>query len=177
MSKVTTEQRSQEFAVWKTIKVGTGLKTADDFRRALKEGSYRFNDWVSDLLSRPEFVVATVAGEADLVVASNADLGRPNGCTYRETCELALATGVLDLCEPEDGPQLRLQYPDQPCGEWLTMAMKAIRGSNGHLGVFDVGRGDFGQWLFSRGGNPDYFRGGDCQFAFRRRKQPLELKI
>jgi len=33
-----------EFKVWKTIKLGTGLKTADDFRKAIKHGGMKIGN-------------------------------------------------------------------------------------------------------------------------------------
>ncbi len=155
--------------IWKKIQVGTGLITPDDFRRALKAGGYLLGDWASNLFDQEDFKVASKLTEVDLVVASNADLGRPKGCTFKETYDLIIAAGH-PLCEPEDGPQLRLQYPDQPKGERLILAMKPIRDSGGALGVFSVERDDDDRWLDADYGSPDAFGGGGCRFVFRARK-------
>lgn len=156
--------------IWKKIQVGTGLVTPDDFRQALKAGDYRLGDWASNMFDQGAFTVAVQPAEIELIVASNADLGRPEGCIYQETCDLIVASGHT-LCEPEDGPQLRLQYPDQPKGESLILAMKPIRGSGGDLSVFRVGHGDNGRWLHAGFGDPDFFGDGGCRFVFRARKQ------
>ena len=39
-----------EFKVFKTIKLGTGLKTAGDFRKAIKDNKMRIGDWANDIL-------------------------------------------------------------------------------------------------------------------------------
>jgi hypothetical protein len=63
------------FTVWKTIKLGTGLTTADDFRTALKENNFDFGEWADNLLGKTAFTTASKETEADLVIASLADLG------------------------------------------------------------------------------------------------------
>ena len=47
---------------------------------------------------------------------------------YDRICTCAIEIG-LELCPVEVGPQLRLQYPIQPCSEQLTIATEAIRDS------------------------------------------------
>ncbi len=147
----------QQFPVWRTIKVGTKLKTTDHFRAALKEGDYRVSSWANDLLDRPEFVTATEEHEVDLALVSVEELGfedpDDDGIEYQDICARVLDLG-LELCEPEDGPQLQLQYPDQPKGEWVIMVMKAIRGSDGDLLLFRVEHDDGGRWLDDCYGSP-----------------------
>ncbi len=157
------------FPIWKKIQVGTGLKTPDGFRQVLKAGGYLLGDWASNLFDQKDFTVASKLTEVDLVIASNTDLGRPKGCTFQETCDLIIAAGY-PLCEPEDGPQLRLQYPDQPKGERLIMAMKPIHGSDGSMSVFRVEHDGGGRWLSALYGGPDGFGYGFCRFVFRARK-------
>ncbi len=155
--------------VFKTIKLGTGLKTADDFRKALVNGCYHISVLATTILDRPEFTVATQETEIDLVAISVAELGFKEGAKrqdiYERTQELGLA-----LCPAEVGPQLRLQYKDQPKGEWFIIAMKPITHSDGSLYVFRVGHDDVGLWLRSSYGNPDNFWHADSRWVFLRRK-------
>lgn len=46
------------FPAWKTINLGTGLKTPDDFRRAHKESGYCVSDRADEILSKLSFTVA-----------------------------------------------------------------------------------------------------------------------
>lgn len=155
-----------EFKVWKTIKLGVpGLKTADDFRAALEAAGHKIGNWGSDIMGKKEFTVDDRETEVDLVVVSNADLGRPEGCTRAKTYELATKAGLLK-CPAEVGPQLRLQYPDQPKGEWLLIGMDPIPDSNGNLRVFYVGRDGDDLWLISYDGGPDDHWDGDTLWVF-----------
>lgn len=153
------------FPVWKTIKLGTGLKTADDFRKTLKAGGHRIGDWGNDILSKPDFKVSDKEAEIDLVIVSNVDLGFKEGACLRDTYKRALKLGLV-LCPNEVGPQLRLQYTDQPMDEWLLIAMDSIKNSVGDLSVFDVVRYDSGSWLFGDDGRPDDFWDSDDRFVF-----------
>ena len=162
-------RRGVQFPVWRTIKLGTGLKTADDFRKALADNGFKVSDWANDILGQPAFTAATEEIEVDLVVVSNAELGFEKGAKLKDTYARAKELG-LELCSPEVGPQLRLQHENQPRGEWLLIAMEPIADSDGGLYVFNVRHGGADLWLYSRGGRPDVFRDGFNQFVFVRRK-------
>ncbi|MBI4090684.1 MAG: hypothetical protein HY422_01545, partial [Candidatus Komeilibacteria bacterium] len=75
-----------------------------------------------------------------------------------------------ELCPAEVGPQLRLQYQDQPLNEWLVIAMEAISVSDGNLLVFYVKHLVVGQWLGTYSGSPGYLFNPDGRFVFTRRK-------
>jgi hypothetical protein len=154
---------------WKTIKLGTGLTTAADFCEAIHSAGMNIDDWANDILGKPAFTVATSVTEVDLVVASVAELGFKDGATREDIYVRAKELG-LDLCPPEVGPQLRLQYTDQPKGEWLVIAMESITDSEGNLDLFLVKHDDCACWFDISDGNPyaDWFSGS--RFVFRRRK-------
>ena len=156
------------FSIWKTIKLGTGLRTADDFRSALKEKGCRISNWANDLLGQPGFTAATEEMAVDLAVATTAQLtGNPGGGTTAQVFAGANRLG-LAKCPAEVGPQLRIQYPDQPSGEWLLIGMEPIADSDGRLRVFSVGRGDSASWLDAYYGYPGGFWSPDRQWAFVR---------
>lgn len=158
-----------QWPVWKVLKLGTGLRTANDFRAALKRGGNRISDWANDILGKPAFTAASQEIEVDLVLVSAAELGYKDGATYRDICQRAKEFG-LDRCPAEVGPQLRQQYTDQPLNERLVIAMEPITGSSGGLFVFVVVRYDVGLWLYSGDGHPDCFWDGSSRFVFIRRK-------
>jgi len=136
------------FPVWRTLKLGTGLKTADDFRKAVRDCGMKISDWANDILGKPVFTVATEETEVDLVKVTVAELGFKEGARRDQIYERAKELG-LELCPSEVGPQLRLQYKDQPNGEWLLIGMEPIRYSDGGLDVFRVARAGDGRWLDS----------------------------
>ena len=43
------------FQVWKTIKLGTGLRSADNFCKAIKSARMRIDGWADDILGKKEF--------------------------------------------------------------------------------------------------------------------------
>jgi hypothetical protein len=121
----------------KTIKLGTHMD-ADTLRKAMKKSGYQIGPWADDILGKPGFTVSSKEVEVDLLVASVAELGFSRGASYKDVCARAAELG-LELCPAEVGPQLRLQYDDQPAGDWLRIAMHPIVDSDGHLGIFAVG--------------------------------------
>ncbi len=154
---------------WKTIQLGCGLQTADDFRKAVKSAGMKIGDWANDILGKPAFTATESVTEVELVVVSVAELGFKDGATRKDIYIRAQEFG-LDLCPPKVGLQLRLQYTDQPKGEWLVIAMEPIIDSDGDLSLFSVGRDDDGRWLSARSGRPGLFCGGHDRFVFLRRK-------
>ncbi len=142
-----------DFKVWKTIKIGTGLKTADDFRGAFCIQRYRISDWAKDFLDQPTFTVSNTESEINLVNVSVAELGFTEEAMLRGIYARAKEMG-LGICPAEVGPQLRLQYDDQPMDEFLSVGMEPIADSDRVLGVFRVGRVGDGLWLYACSGHP-----------------------
>lgn len=156
-----------ELKVWKTIKLCTGLRVADDFRKAIKGCGMKIGDWADDILGKPEFVVATEETEVDLVKVSVAELGFKKDARRDRIYERTKKLG-LELCPPEVGPQLRLQYKDQPNGERILIGVEPICDSGGDLRVFYVERRDSELWLDGHYGDPDNFWHPGRQWVFVR---------
>jgi len=154
---------------WKTIKLGTGLKTSKDFISAIEKAGGKVSDWARNILGRKAFTASTKPMELDLVVVSVAELGFPDGATLKDIYAKAKTFG-LELCPCEVGPQLRLQYMDQPNGEWLLVAMEPIAVSDGDPFVFYVVHDADARWLFTGYGNPDHVWIGHYRWVFVRRK-------
>ena len=161
------KETEHEFDIWKTIKLGTGFKTADEFRRALRDGGFRISGWASDILGNPAFKVASEETEVDLIKVTVAELGFKEGVRRDQIYERAKEFG-LELCPAEVGPQLRLRYKDQPNGEWILVAMEPIFASDGNPRLFPVGRNDSGLWLSGYWSDPDRFWPADSQWVFCR---------
>ena len=167
-----------QWTIWKTIQLG-GYKNADEFRKAIKKAGMKISDYADDILGKPAFKVE--AKETDIILArmTVAQLGFPNGATYKNICEKAVGqTTVINdieyevtLCPNEAGPALRLQYPDQPKGEWLRIAMEAITDSSGYRLLFSVAHGAAGLWLRSYDGYDGDFWRGNRVFVFCLRKK------
>jgi hypothetical protein len=163
---VVSAAKPIEMPVWKTVKLGT-CKTPSEYRKALKKAGMRIGDWGDDILGR--ITCSKEEIDLDLVVLSVGDLGLKDGAKYSDICAKAVELG-LELCPAEVGPALRLQYGDQPKGEWLRIAMEAITDRDGSLSFFYVERGGDGLWLRGHGGLPDGVWGAVHRFVFGRRK-------
>ncbi len=118
-------------AIWRTIRVGGIPKT--ELIEALKHGGFmnhtgaRYNELV---LASDAFSVQEKIEEVNLTVLTARHLGVSKYPRIEHVLDPQLLTDVsrrlfpgydLAPCLPEDGVQLRLQYTDQPEGEWLAM--------------------------------------------------------
>lgn len=162
----TSPVQTAEFPTWKTLKLGTH-KDAAALKQSLVDEGFKIGFWAEDVFGK--VTVSSEEKDVDLVVLSVAELGFKKGARYDQICAKAQELG-LELCPDEVGPQLRKQYKDQPKGEWIVVAMKALADSDGDLIVFNVGHGDDGLWLSGYHGDPgSHWVAGD-RFVFVRRK-------
>jgi len=153
--------------VWKTIKLGTRHKTADDFRTAFQAVGCYIADGAHDILRSAAFQTAEQETEINIIVTSVAGLGFQRFATYEEICARARELG-LELCPPEVGPQLRLQHLTQPSINWLYIAMEPIVHSSGRFVIFSVDRSiDGGRYLATRyiASNSNWFYNGRFVFV------------
>jgi len=160
LKKVLAEALLPPLEIWKTVKIGSFSNT-DAIREDIKKAGMKIGDYANDILDKFSLPVEGET-EINLVLLSVDDLGFINGAKYSEICRRAKEFG-LELCPPEVGPQLRLQYKDQPDGQWVTIAMEPITDSGGDPLLFGVGRRSDDLWLF---GNSDRFWNSTRQFAF-----------
>ena len=128
------------FPVWKTIKLGTGITTGAGFRDALIRGGTELGESILPyILNHPMFEVAKQPAELDLVALTLKDLGLDCNADYLEISLRAKEVGFVRVPR-EGGPQLRLQYLDQPEGENLIVAMEPLPMDNGgYSAIFELG--------------------------------------
>jgi hypothetical protein len=72
----------------------------------------------------------------------------------------------LELCPAAIGPELRLQYPDQPSGERVHIAMVPIKSEDGEPRIFVVAHGADGLSLDAARARPDDYWAPDTIFVF-----------
>lgn len=137
-TKVVLDEKNP-FDVWKTISLGT-FNTVDQFRELLKNNGLRLTDYGNFILRNTEFTLPS-KNEIHLVNVSVADLGFENDAHYEDICAEAQKHG-LELCSNEVGPQLRLQYKNQPKGECLHIAMSPVNASICGPSIFVIERDD-----------------------------------
>ncbi|HUW71901.1 MAG TPA: hypothetical protein VMV66_01755 [Candidatus Humimicrobiaceae bacterium] len=142
------EAATSRFKIWTTIKLGTGIKTVDEFYEALENNGFNMTSPANGILRRPAFTVANEETEVDLIKITVAELGFKESTQSDQIYERAKDLG-FDLCPPEVGPQLRLQYQNQPKGEQVYIGMEPIINSDGSPNVFYIDHTNLGLWLGS----------------------------
>jgi hypothetical protein len=172
-----------ETSVWKTITVG-GSKGVSAIRAAIETApcSIWFSEEADEILGRPAFPFIKAPVDLDLVVLSVSELGFGNPASsddaelrasvqvsLRDIYVRAVSLG-FELCPAEVGPALRLDYLDQPLGEFLHIAMKPVARYTGELVNFVVGGGGLGLLLVGGNGDPDVIQPGVVSFVFVRPK-------
>ncbi|MGV7216987.1 hypothetical protein [Bradyrhizobium sp. UFLA05-112] len=140
--------------MWKTIKVGT---FADPLAltNALHAAGCGIGDAAGDILARPAFALSTTTRNVNLFAVSAADLGFRTGTVpLAEIYARAQLLG-FGLAAAEVAPQLRLQYFDQPIGEFLIIGMEPIKTWKGEPVILTVANGGAGLILIGQDGRAD----------------------
>jgi hypothetical protein len=155
----------KNLSIWKTIRLGN-FKNVDDIFKAFLANNLKIDNCANDILRSPQFTLTLIETEIQLVCVSVSDLGFKEGATYQNIYDKAKEFG-LEFCPSEAGPQLRLQYKDQPVGEWLRVAMEPIADSEGNLHLFDIENDEEDLFLYSYCGNSNSFWGANYHFVFK----------
>ncbi len=131
--------------VWRTVELGT-YPDVKSMKAAIEGAGMFISSWAGDVLPKVSF--SSERKTLDLVVVTVAELGFPRGAKTREIFAAAQKQG-LSLCPSEVGPQLRLQYKDQPRSEWIHIAMRPLNDSGYNYGLFFVGCDEASRlWLY-----------------------------
>jgi hypothetical protein len=156
-----------ELPVWKTITIGE-LAGVNAIRAAIDGAPcpIRLGDWADEILGRPAFPFRHSKIDLDLVIVSVAQLGfDEKGAALGEVYARALAHG-LELCPPEAGPILRLNYLNQSVGEFLHIAMQPVARYTGELVDFTLGNGGAGLLLIGGDARPEVIVPSSSRFVF-----------
>lgn len=143
--------RGPAFAVYLDIEVGG--KSKDELLTELKSSGCSVSDWAKDIMSKPTWKPGT-RERVKFARATVRDLGFTQNPTTAQIWARISELGHA-LCEPGDGPAIRLALKDQPRGDYFWLAMEQITDSGGDPGVFDVERDGDGRWLGSDWARPD----------------------
>ena len=139
--------------VWRTITVGT-FANSFALLNALDAAGCGIGGLAEEILARPAFTVRTAKTNVELFALSAAELGfQTNTAPLRDILARAQQLG-FGLAAAEVAPQLRLQYFDQPTGEFL-IGMEPIRTWKGEPVILSVANGGAGLVLIGRDGSAD----------------------
>ena len=137
--------------VWKTIKIGT-FANSFALLNALDAAGCGIGGLAEEVLARPAFTVGNAKTNVELFAVSAAELGfRTDTAPLADIYARAQQLG-FGLAAAEVGPQLRLQYSDQPMGE-LLIAMEPIKTWTGVPVILSVANGGAGLALIGRDGS------------------------
>ncbi|GLR91541.1 hypothetical protein GCM10007857_82590 [Bradyrhizobium iriomotense] len=153
--------------MWKTIAIGTFV---DRFTLmgALDAVGCSVGNLAGEVLDNPAFSLSAVKTNVDLFAVFGAELGfltdtAPLGDIYARAQQLGFA-----LAAAEVAPQLRLQYFDQPVGEFLIIGMEPINTRNGEPVILTVANGGAGLILIGQDGAADAQISVRSRFLFAR---------
>jgi hypothetical protein len=159
--------------VWKTVSVGTTTSTFG-LRNALDAANCGIGDLAEQVLARPAFTISRTRQDIDLVSVSVRELGfRESTARLAEIYVQAQKLG-FELPAAEIGPQLRLQYFDQPIGEFLHIGMEPIRTWTGEPVILVVANGGAGLILVAQDGEAEAKIPVTSRFVFVRRRDVAE---
>lgn len=116
-----------------------GGKSSKQLQAELKENKINVYDYAKDMMRSKDFTTLKNPEQIELVRLKVRDLGFKNDATTEEIYRRAEKLG-LEVCPAEVGPNLRLQYMDQPTGEYFWIAMKQITDRDGSPSVFELAR-------------------------------------
>ena len=151
--------------VWKTITVGT---FADSLAlgNALDAVGCGIGNSAGEILSRPTFTLSATKTSVELFAVSAAELGfQTDTASLGDIYARARKLG-FGLAAAEIGPQLRLQYFDQPVGEFLIVGMEPLRTWNGEPVILTVANGGAGLILIGQDGSADAQISVQSRFLF-----------
>ena len=128
------------------------------------------SNYVKQMIQNPEFTVVQKPKEINLVRLKVSDLGFPGTATTEQIYQKIAELG-LELCPPEVGLYLRLEYEEifkraQPKDDSFRVGMKPIADSGDDLSLLRVSRRDGGQWLGTCCGGPSSQWNQTSGFAF-----------
>ena len=166
---------ASELPIWKTITLGLH-RGVNAVRNALDEARIAVGDSADEILGRPAFTFASErrATRSCPAFGRGARLRREGG-TLADIHARAVRLG-LELCPEEVGPQLRLQYLNQPVGEFLHVAMKPQRTYGGDLVDFTLANSGAGLSLLGGSARPDLVVARNVVFVFVR-PSPAQVAI
>lgn len=142
-------QDKAELRVFRTVKLGTE-KGGKDFAKDIEGKRMKVSMAAGDLLANLGFRITPKEMELDLVAITGKELGFEEPTEFQNIVVKAKEMG-LQLCPAQVGPELRLQYDDQPPGPWLVIGMEPMNDSKGSPKLFGLGWNDNGLHLETYG--------------------------
>jgi hypothetical protein len=139
--------------VWRTITTGT-FANSFALLTALDTAGCSIGSLAGEVLARPAFTVGTTRANVELFAVSAAELGFQTDTARLADIYARARQSGFGLAAAEVAPQLRLQFLDQPIGEFV-IGMEPIRTWTGEPVILTVANGGAGLVLIGRDGSAD----------------------
>ncbi|WP_441260833.1 hypothetical protein AB7008_43075 [Bradyrhizobium sp. 521_C7_N1_3] len=140
--------------MWKKITIGT-FANFFALSNAMDAAGCGIGNSAGEILARPTFTLSVTKTNVELFAVSAAELGfQTDTASLTDIYARAKQLG-FGLAAAEVGPQLRLQYFDQPMGEFLIIGMEPIRTWKGAPVILNVANGGAGLILIGQDGSAD----------------------
>jgi hypothetical protein len=124
-------------------------------RNALDAVGCSIGNSAGEILARPTFTLSATKTNVELFAVSAAELGfETDTASLADIYARAQQLG-FGLAAAEVAPQLRLQYFDQPAGEFLIIGMEPVKTWNGEPIILTVANGGAGLILIGQDGSAD----------------------
>ncbi|MCP3475953.1 hypothetical protein NLM33_37580 [Bradyrhizobium sp. CCGUVB1N3] len=143
-----------DIQTWRTIEVGT-LAGSFALVGALDAAGCKIGGQAEEILVRPAATVSATKTDVELVAVSATELGF-EGDTAKLAAIYARAQQLgFQLATAEIGAQLRLQYFEQPIGEFRIIGIEPVRTWGGEPVILNVANGGAGLILIGQDGRAD----------------------
>lgn len=162
---------ARDVATWKTITIGT-FADLIRLRNDMDRMGCNIGGQAAEILARPTFAVTSHKTDVDLVALSPAQLGFTSDTVSLATVYARARQLGFELAAAEVGPQLRIQYLDQPMGEFLIIGMEPIKKWSGEPIILNVANGGAGLILIGQDGRAGAEIPVTSRFVFARPHQP-----
>jgi len=171
--KYICEKSPDQKVFWKNIETNPDIKNSTNAINALEQNGFKTDIFEMNAIKKmlDKIMFSGEKQKYEVVSFSVGSLGFTNGAEYKDIIAKAKEFG-LEFCPAELGPQLRLQYKDQPDSENLKIGMKPIIDEDSSIpSVFTLNCTGAELWLGcdERGfGFPDDCWQADDRFVFVR---------
>jgi hypothetical protein len=152
------------FQAWRRTTLGS-YNGVDAYRDALDAAKIKIGDVANEVLGRPAFSYVREKTDVELTVVSAAQLGVESESALVDVYGRARQIGLV-LCPAEVGPQLRLDYRDQPLGESLIIAMEPVSTHSGEPTILSLVNFGNGLALLGSDGRSEFMVPRDVRFVF-----------
>ena len=162
--------------VWKTIAVGT-FTSLSALSGALDAAGCGIGDSAAQALARPAFTLSAIKTNVELLAVSSAELGFETDTASLADIYARAGRLGFGLAAAEVAPQLRLQYFDQPIGEFLFIGMEPIKTWAGEPVILNVANGGAGLILIGQDGSADAQISVTSRFLFVRSNEAASTRF